>query len=128
MQDLEAEKLELNLKEKQLQQADDMLAGLIKRYTTFKEDLDKKQKEILEKANSEAKAILSKSNQLIEKTIREIKQSQADSQKTKQLRSEIKVFTEKVTEKEISEPVEIEKEEIIQPEIITGAPVQLAAA
>ena len=127
MQDLEAEKLELNLKEKQLQQADDMLAGLIKRYTTLKEDLDKKQKEILEKANSEAKAILSKSNQLIEKTIREIKQSQADSQKTKQLRSEIKVFAEKVIEKEISEPVEIEKEEIIQPEIITGAPVQIGS-
>lgn len=127
MQDLEAEKLELNLKEKQLQQADDMLAGLIKRYTTLKEDLDKKQKEILEKANSEAKAILSRSNQLIEKTIREIKQSQADSQKTKQLRSEIKVFTEKVTEKEISELVEIEKEEIIQPEIITGAPVQIGS-
>lgn len=127
MQDLEAEKLELNLKEKQLQQADDMLAGLIKRYTTLKEDLDKKQKEILEKANSDAKAILSKSNQLIEKTIREIKQSQADSQKTKQLRSEIKVFTEMVTEKEISEPVEIEKEEIIQSEIITGAPVQIGS-
>ena len=127
MQDLEAEKLELNLKEKQLQQADDMLAGLIKRYTTLKEDLDKKQKEILENANSEAKAILSKSNQLIEKTIREIKQSQADSQKTKQLRSEIKVFAEKVIEKEISEPVEIEKEEIIQPEIITGAPVQIGS-
>ena len=127
MQDLEAEKLELNLKEKQLQQADDMLAGLIKRYTTLKEDLDKKQKEILEKANSEAKAILSKSNQLIEKTIREIRQSQADSQKTKQLRSEIKVFAEKVIEKEISEPVEIEKEEIIQPEIITGAPIQIGS-
>ena len=127
MQDLEAEKLELNLKEKQLQQADDMLAGLIKRYTTLKENLDKKQKEILEKANSEAKAILSKSNQLIEKTIREIKQSQADSQKTKQLRSEIKVLTEKFTEKETPEPVEIEKEEIIQTEIITGAPVQIGS-
>jgi DNA mismatch repair protein MutS2 len=127
MQDLEAEKLELNLKEKQLQQADDMLAGLIKRYTSLKEDLDKKQKEILEKANSEAKAILSKSNQLIEKTIREIKQSQADSQKTKQLRSEIKVFAEKVTEKETAEPVEIEKEEIIQPEVLSGAPVQIGS-
>jgi DNA mismatch repair protein MutS2 len=126
MQDLEAEKLELNLKEKQLQQADEMLAGLINRYSTLKESLDKKQKEILEKANSDAKAILSKSNQLIEKTIREIRQSQADTQKTKQLRTEIQEFTAKLTEPEAAEPVEtveIEKEEIIPPEVATGTPV-----
>lgn len=126
MQDLEAEKLELNLKEKQLQQADEMLAGLINRYSTLKESLDKKQKEILEKANSDAKAILSKSNQLIEKTIREIRQSQADTQKTKLLRTEIQEFTAKLTEPEAAEPVEtfeIEKEEIIPPEVATGTPV-----
>jgi DNA mismatch repair protein MutS2 len=126
MQDLEAEKLELNLKEKQLQQADEMLAGLINRYSKLKESLDKKQKEILEKANSDAKAILSKSNQLIEKTIREIRQSQADTQKTKLLRTEIQEFTAKLTEPEAAEPVEtveIEKEEIIPPEVATGTPV-----
>jgi len=49
MQDLEAEKLELSQKEKQLQQADEMLSGLINRYTTLKDELDRKQKEILEK-------------------------------------------------------------------------------
>ena len=127
MQDLEAEKLELNLKEKQLQQADEMLAGLIKRYTTLKTDLDKKQKEILEKANSEAKAILNKSNQLIEKTIREIRQSQADTQKTKQLRTEIKAYSEKVAEPEAQEPLEIETEEIIHPDLATGTPVSIGS-
>ena len=130
MQDLEAEKLELNLKEKQLQQADEMLAGLINRYSTLKESLDKKQKEILEKANSDAKAILSKSNQLIEKTIREIRQSQADTQKTKQLRTEAQEFTAKLTEPEAAEPVEtveIEKEEIILPEVATGTPVVIGS-
>ncbi|HNW54375.1 MAG TPA: hypothetical protein PKN21_08915, partial [Bacteroidales bacterium] len=71
MQDLEAEKLELSRKEKQLQQADEMLAGLIQRYSSLKEELDKNKKEIIEKANLEAKSILNRSNQLIEKTIRE---------------------------------------------------------
>ncbi len=122
MQDLEAEKLELSLKEKQLQQADDMLNGLIHRYTALKEDLDRKQKEILEKASHEAQSILKKSNQLIEKTIREIKQSQAESTRTKKLRTEIKEFTEQVAEIQLPEPV-AEKEELIQPQVEPGKPV-----
>jgi DNA mismatch repair protein MutS2 len=122
MQDLEAEKLELIQKEKQLQQADEMLSGLISRYTSLKADLDNKKKEILEKAGNEAKTILNKSNQIIEKTIREIKQSQADTLRTKQLRTEIKEFTEQIAEIPIVEPV-IEKEEIVPPEQSTGKPV-----
>jgi len=122
MQDLEAEKLELSLKEKQLQQADEMLTGLINRYTSLKEELDVKKKDILEKASNEAKSILNKSNQIIEKTIREIKQSQADALRTKQLRTEIKEFTEQITEIPVVEPL-IEKEEIAPPEQATGKPV-----
>lgn len=122
MQDLEAEKLELSQKEKQLQQADEMLTGLINRYTSLKEDLDTKKKEILEKAGNEAKSILNKSNQIIEKTIREIKQSQADASRTKQLRTEIKEFTEQIAEIPVVEPI-IEKEEIAPPEQATGKPV-----
>ncbi len=122
MQDLEAEKLELGLKEKQLQQADEMLTGLINRYTSLKEDLDNKKKEILEKASIEAKSILNKSNQIIEKTIREIKQSQADASRAKQLRTEIKEFTEKITEIPIVETV-VEKEVTVPPETAIGKPV-----
>jgi DNA mismatch repair protein MutS2 len=105
MQDLEAEKLELSRKEKQLQQADEMLAGLIQRYTSLKEELDKNKKEIIDKANLEAKSILNRSNQLIEKTIREIKQSQADAARTRQLRTEIKELEAKIIEAPITEPV-----------------------
>ena len=116
MQDLEAEKLELSRKEKQLQQADEMLAGLIQRYTSLKEELDKNKKEIIEKANLEAKSILNRSNQLIEKTIREIKQSQADAARTKQLRSEIKVLETKIIEQPATEIIsETEPEPEVEP-------------
>jgi DNA mismatch repair protein MutS2 len=122
MQDLEAEKLELSQKEKQLQQADEMLSGLINRYTTLKDDLDRKQKEILEKAKLEAQSILNRSNQIIEKTIREIKQSQADASLTKKLRTEIKKFAEQVTELPPAE-ITTAKEVIPVPETATGSPV-----
>jgi len=122
MQDLESEKLEMSQKEKQLQQADEMLTGLISRYTLMKDELESKQKEILGKARLEAQSILNKSNQIIEKTIREIKQSQADASRTKQLRTEIRTFTEAVNESPIAE-IQIEKEEIVLPESATGSPV-----
>jgi len=121
MQDLEAEKLEISQKEKQLQQADEMLNSLINRYTSLKEELDRTQKEILEKARFEAQAILNKSNQIIEKTIREIKQSRADSLKTKQLRAEIRTFTEEITVPTM--PEKIIEEEIPKPDLATGGPV-----
>ena len=111
MQDLEAEKLELSRKEKQLQQADEMLAGLIQRYTSQKDELEKNKKDIIEKANQEAKIILQKSNQLIEKAIREIKQSQADAARTKQLRTEIKEFGIKNLDQPTSEPDTIKEAE-----------------
>jgi len=122
MQDLEAEKLELAQKEKQLQQADEMLAGLINRYTLLKDNLDKKQKEILEKASHQAQGILNKSNQIIEKTIREIKQSQAESATTKKLRAEIKDFTEQIAEIPVIEAIP-EKEVVPTEEKATNKPV-----
>ncbi|MEI6062869.1 MAG: Smr/MutS family protein, partial [Bacteroidota bacterium] len=88
----------------------------------LKDELDRKQKEILEKASRDAQAILNKSNQLIEKTIREIKQSQADATRTKQLRTEIKEFTEEVKEL----PVKETKPGIVEialPISVTGGPV-----
>lgn len=122
MQDLEAEKLELSRKEKQLQQADEMLSGLINRYNSLKEELDNKKKEILENASNEAQSILNKSNRIIEKTIREIKQSQADATRTKQLRAEIKEFTEKIVEVPAVVP-EPEEEVVIPLRADPGKPV-----
>lgn len=129
MQDLEAEKLELNRKEKQLQQADEMLAGIIEKYSSLKSELERKQKEIIEKANLEAKTILSNSNRLIEKTIREIKQSQAEASITKQLRQEIKTLSEKIDETQTIEipakPEPVIVENAIESPVRIGARVRL---
>ncbi|HNX43605.1 MAG TPA: Smr/MutS family protein [Bacteroidales bacterium] len=89
IQGLENERAEISLKEKQLQHADDLLASLISKYETLKSDLEKKRKSILEDAQAEARHMIADSNTLIEKTIREIRQSQAEKSKTRQLRQEI---------------------------------------
>lgn len=122
MQDLEAEKLEMSRKEKQLQHADEMLNSLISRYSHLNETLEKQRKEIIEKATAEAKSLINKSNQLIEKTIREIKQTQANAEKTKQIRNNLKEFTQELVKPQ-AEPIEVPVI-VKSPEIATDEPVQ----
>ena len=64
----------------------------------MKSDLEKSRANILEKAKVEAKELLENSNRIIEKTIKEIKESQADKGKTKELREEILQFRQKMEE------------------------------
>jgi DNA mismatch repair protein MutS2 len=56
----------------------------------------KERKEILEKAKTEAREILSGTNKLIENTIRQIKESQAEKEKTREVRKQVEEFKEKV--------------------------------
>jgi DNA mismatch repair protein MutS2 len=97
VQELETERAEINLKEKQLLQADEMLTGIMSKYRQLTEELENRKKEILENARLEAKRLVEQSNQIIEKTVREIRQTQADKGKTKELRDEIREFAETVS-------------------------------
>ena len=91
--------------------ADEQLATMIDEYSEKFALLDKQRKEILSKARNQADNIVNSANKIIENTIREIKESKADSEKTKEVRLEIKSF-KKELEKEIDD---IEKEESVKP-------------
>ncbi len=86
---LETDKLELDKKQKQLDSADETLSTLVEKYTTLVNDLSKNKKQILEEARQKAHDIIAESNKAIEKTIREIKEVQADKEKTKAVRKEL---------------------------------------
>jgi DNA mismatch repair protein MutS2 len=67
--------------------------------TRHQEDLlktEKERKEIIEKAKTEAKEILSGTNKQIENTIRQIKESQAEKEKTREVRKQLDNFKEKI--------------------------------
>lgn len=57
-----------------------------------------KRKEIIDEARKQAVNIISQSNALIERTIKEIKESAADKEKTKHLRKEIEEFRKQLQE------------------------------
>jgi len=94
LEELEIEKLELTKKEKQLKAADETLSELIDKYQDLSTQLNEKKKQFIADARDEARRIVEKSNALIEKTIKEIKQSQAAKNTTRQLREEVKQHAE----------------------------------
>ncbi|MCX6286726.1 MAG: Smr/MutS family protein [Bacteroidetes bacterium] len=101
IQDLETEKDEMSRKTTELSVADDFLGELIAKYEKLTGSLEKSKKEILEDARNEALRMVSDANKTIEKTIKEIKEAQAEKELTKTARSGIKELKEKLEEKQI---------------------------
>jgi DNA mismatch repair protein MutS2 len=83
-------------KSTEIRVADDFLNEMITKYRKLKEELEASQKEILRKAKDEALNMLNESNRLIEKTIKEIRESQAEKARTKEARQEIQELKKKI--------------------------------
>ena len=104
LEEVEMEKLQIDKTLKMAQAADDQLAILIQEYSDKYHELEKHRKEILQNAKNQATALLDGANKMIEKTIREIKESKADAEKTKKVRQELaemKASLHSKTEKDI---------------------------
>ncbi len=69
-------------------------------YEANLDDVNKKKKEILSNAKQEATRLLADSNARIENTIREIRESQADRERTQKARKSLTEFKTNVVEKE----------------------------
>ncbi|MCX6285101.1 MAG: Smr/MutS family protein [Bacteroidetes bacterium] len=100
IQDLETEKDEMSRKSTELRVADDFLAELISKYEKLTGTLEKSKKDILDTARTEALQMVSEANRTIEKTIKEIKEAQAEKEQTKTARSGIKELKEKLEEQQ----------------------------
>lgn len=90
--ELESKKHEIEVKEKEFNIADDILAEYIAKYKKLYEELEKTKKTIINDAKKKAEDILLGSNKVIEKTIKDIKENQADKEKTKKAREEIEKY------------------------------------
>ncbi len=96
LQNIEFRKKELEEKEQQLRSAESFLNEMIEKYQQLSGELETKKKEILKEAKEEAKQILSTTNRLIERTIKEIRESKADKERTKQLRDELQDYSKQI--------------------------------
>ncbi len=94
LQDLDLKKAVLEEKEKQLRSADRFLAEMIEKYEKLSGELESRKSNILAEARKEAKDILSGTNKIIEKTIREIKEARAEKEKTREARKALEDYSQ----------------------------------
>lgn len=96
LQQLEADKATLAQKQTEVQLADSFLAEVIAKYEKLNNRLETKRHEILSQARTEARQILSDANRTVERTISEIRESQAEKQKTQKARHRLQEETERL--------------------------------
>ena len=122
---LNRQQQELNQRQKMLEFTDQQLSELVQDYKGKQTALKEQRAEIIKQARNEAKLLLKDTNKLIEKTVREVRESKADKEITKNLRKEAQQFTEQI---EQIEQKEIEQEKNITPpneEIVEVEQIQL---
>ena len=92
----------IHSQEKQMEQT-------IQKYEQEIEELKQKRKEIIQSARQQAEDIIRNSNAVVENTIREIREAQAEKERTKEIRSELNEFRdqlEQATRSEYDEMIE----------------------
>jgi DNA mismatch repair protein MutS2 len=90
------------------------LESLMARYEQDLEALKKDRSQILESARNEARDLMANTNREIEKTIREIREAQADKEKTRSVRKQLDNFNEKINQSPENEAVQQQLEKKIK--------------
>lgn len=103
LKELEAGKRETEKQNRKLQQMEIDLQKMIDRYNKETEFTLSQRKSILAITKEQAKDILARTNKQIENTIHEIRISQADKEKTKEVRKELEEFKTQLAERQKTE-------------------------
>ncbi len=111
LKDIARDKRYWETKRQNIRQHEKRLEELIDEYEKELSGAKSLRKEIIAKAKDEAQNLLKESNRMIENTIRQIKESQAEKEKTKDIRQQLEEFRTGVVEE--TGPVESEAEKKI---------------
>lgn len=96
LQDIVRDKRYWETKRREIRRQEKQLEELSERYRSDLEKLESQKKEWLAKAKADAEKLLSEANARIENTIREIREAQAEKEKTKEIRKGLETFRQKV--------------------------------
>jgi DNA mismatch repair protein MutS2 len=111
LKDIARDKRYWETKRQNIRQQEKRLEELMAEYEKELSGAKTLRKEIISKAKDEAQQLLKESNRMIESTIRQIKETQADKEKTKDIRLQLEEFKNVVVKD--SRPLETESEEKI---------------
>jgi DNA mismatch repair protein MutS2 len=111
LKDIARDKRYWEAKRQSIRQQEKRLEELMEEYEKELSGAKTLRKEIINKAKDEAQQLLKESNRIIESTIRQIRESQAEKEKTKDVRQQLEEFKNIVVEE--TKPVETISEEKI---------------
>jgi DNA mismatch repair protein MutS2 len=103
LRDIVRDKRYWETKREKIRKVEKSLDDLAGKYETDLSQLEKQRKEIILKARQEADQILAEANKRIENTIREIRESQAEKEKTRLVRAKLTEFKQEILEKSAEE-------------------------
>jgi DNA mismatch repair protein MutS2 len=119
VRNLEKEKNELSAKVKALEEQEQSLKTLLAKYESLTTDLESRKRQIIDKAKSEANELLRTTNREIEKTIRHIRENQAERKETLKVRKNLHELSAKVVQQRVIE------EKIVSGELKVGDRVRI---
>jgi DNA mismatch repair protein MutS2 len=105
LQDIVRDKRYWESKRQQIHQQEKRLEELTERYQSDLEKIENQQKELIAKAKTDAEYLLSEANARIENTIKEIKEAQAEKEKTKEVRKSLDEFKQSLQNDNNTAPV-----------------------
>ena len=111
LQQLEVDKKAIRKKEQDLRIADQLLTEVVEKYKGLLAELEGKKKQYLRDAAAEAQELIRKANSQIERTIKEIKEAQAEKTKTKEIRQNLEKTKQEIAQKAKEVAEEKKKEE-----------------
>ena len=103
LQDIVRDKRYWENKRQNIRQQEKRLEDNSSKYEERLTELDKQRKEIIQKAKEEAAALIAKANAQIELTIKEIREAQAEKEKTKELRKSLSALSDDIKTAEDSD-------------------------
>ena len=115
LQQLEVDKKAMRKKEQDLRIADQLLTEVVEKYKNLLAELEGKKKQYLRDAAAEAQELIQKANSQIERTIKEIKEAQAEKTKTKEIRQNLEKTKQEIAQKakEVAEEKKKEETEVV---------------
>ena len=102
LQDIVRDKRYWESKRQNIRSQEKRLEELTERYKTDLEKLETQRKEIMQKAKIEAEKMIANANAKIENTIKEIKEAQAEKEKTKDVRKGLDDFRQSLQDENIA--------------------------
>ena len=100
LQQIELDKQEIARQRAELKASDDFLNEVITKYQRLNEKLESKRYDILSDARQQARQILADANRTVERTIADIKEANAERERTMQAREQIRQDAEKIEQQQ----------------------------